>query len=249
MASSTSSTLTNALQPQYAPAPPEAAVAQTDVPTGLTSSQLQQLSPDATIQQILAAYAPAAQQSQQNLNQSLAAAGVSGGGQVGATQQLQGQLAAGLAPSLSSAIQGAQSNVLGAEELGSNQGLQQALANAAALNTGNEYNTSNLINAESGNVSTANNFEQYLAGLQNTDWQSLLGAFTGLNEAGLSGQQGINQAAATTYPLQTGNGLGSLTSAVGNLYGYSQPASVSPISNPLSGSYSYNPYGADVGGD
>jgi hypothetical protein len=189
--------LSSALQPNYAPAPPNAASATID--------------PTAQIQQILAAYQPAAQQSTMNLNNSLAAAGITGGGTVGAQDQLQGQLAASLAPTLGSAIGDANTS------------------NQSAENNTNQYNISNAINAENGNVSTANNFEQFLASLQNSDWSQLLGSYTGLQQSGLSGQQGINQASTQNYanPQGTAAGISSLGSALGNYYGQSTPSSTS----------------------
>jgi hypothetical protein len=207
--------LTSALQPSYVSAPPQDTASLVD--------------PSSQIAQILAAYQPAAQQSQMNLNGALAASGVSGGGMTGATQQLQGQLAAGLAPSLASAIGNANSE------------------NQSAINSANQFNTSNLINANTGNVSTANNFQQYLAGLNNQDWLAQLQGYTGLNESGLSGQQGINQEAAGNYGIQGGTtqGLGSLTSALGNMYGTASPASTpQTTSTPYDGSYlsDGNPY-------
>jgi hypothetical protein len=175
--------------------------------------------PSAQIAQILAAYQPAAQQSQMNLNGALAASGVSGGGMTGATQQLQGQLAAGLAPSLASAIGNANSE------------------NQSALNQANMFNTGNTMSAQ-----------QLLAQLQNQDWLAQLGGYTGLNESGLGAQEGVNQQAAGNYGVQTGTGagLGSLTNSLGNMYGNPQTAPVSyPVaSTPYDGQYTSdgNPY-------
>ena len=85
--------------------------------------------PSATIAQIMAAFAPQAQSAQQGFMDSMALSGLSGGPVQAGEQQLQGQLAAGLAPSLANAIQFSQG-----------QGLEQALANAGMFNTNQMFN-------------------------------------------------------------------------------------------------------------
>jgi hypothetical protein len=79
-----------------------------------------QFSPNATIQQIMAGFAPQAQSSENNLNQTLADFGINGGQAVGAMSQLQSQLAGALGPTLANAIQGSQGMQLGAGEFNAN---------------------------------------------------------------------------------------------------------------------------------
>ena len=130
-------------------------------------------------------------------------------------------------------------NAMNAQQAGLQQ--QSGLANQNASNQANEFNTQNQMSTQLGNTSTANQFQQFLASLQNGNWSQLLGGFQGLNAAGLSGQQGINQQAGQNFGIQGGAGqaFGGLTQALGNQYGQNQaPAqarSNAPIAAPISG--------------
>src|SRR5271166_2522236 len=73
---------------------------------------MSQFSPNATIQELLAGFAPQAQSAGNNLNQTLADFGINGGQAVSAMSQLQAQLGGALAPSIAGAIQNSQGNLL-----------------------------------------------------------------------------------------------------------------------------------------
>ena len=127
------------------------------VQSGTLSPQLlQALSPNSTIQQILQSFQPQEQSAQNNLNQTLADFGVGGGQAVQANQQLQGELASSIAPALANAIQGSQSNLLGASEFNINDPLQAALANQSSANQANLFNATGVNNMNAANVAQYN---------------------------------------------------------------------------------------------
>jgi hypothetical protein len=192
--------------------------ATTYAPSGYNAATTNQdVSPQATIQQILTAFQPQAAQSNMNLQNSLAASGITGGANADATTNLQGTLASSLGSTLAQAIENSQS-----------LGLNQAQTNAGALNSAGQYNagaqnSANQYDAGATNqtneFNTANNMtmEQFLANLQNSDYLAQLGSFTGLNEAGLGAQQGLNSQYSQSYqvPSTGSNPFGGLGAALG----------------------------------
>jgi hypothetical protein len=197
------------------------------------------LSPQSTIQQILTGFAPQSAQATNNLNNTMAASGIVGGPANVAQTELQGQLAASLAPTLANAIQTAQGNVLGAQEFQSGQGLQQALANAslgeqtslanqAAGNQVGEFNIGNQIGANQFNASAANNMSSQLAQMLYGGWGQELGQFGNLNSQELQGLLGLEQTglgnlgsiaygAGQNFPVQQSGDWGGLGQGLGGL--------------------------------
>jgi hypothetical protein len=210
--------------------------------TNLPQGAIAALSPQSTIQQILAGFAPQAAQSTDALNNSLAAAGIVGGPANVAQTELQGQLAGSLAPTLAQAIQGSQQNVLGAQEFQSGQGLQQALANAqlgeqtglanqAAGNQIGEFDIGNQIGANQFNANAANSMQSQLAQMLYGGWGQELGQFGNLNSQelqdmaglygeGLGGMQQLGYGAMENYPVQQmGDSWSSLGEGLGGMFG------------------------------
>lgn len=291
--------LAQGLQPFYNPAPPmvqpsffsgaqiapnaqstaqNMQAAQSNAQTGISPELYGSLGADSTIQQLMKAFAPQAQSAQMNLNDSLAAAGLSGGPAIAQTNQLQGTLASSLGNTLAGAIQNSQSNQLGAGEFGASQSLQQALqnagfqqganqynagtqtqnnqfnagnqnalnaqqagmqqqagmANAGAANQSTEFNAQNMLATQFGNTSTANQFEQYLAGMMQNAYQNNQNNFTNLNSAGLGAQQSINGQAANNFQIPSGAGgaVGGFAQQIGSIYGNRPPANVAPAPAP-----------------
>lgn len=143
-------------------------------------------SPQQTMNQLYTAFAPEAAQQEQNLNNQLAAFGISGGPAVQAQQQLSSALAAGLAPQLG-------------QSLLSNQQLQANLTqgalgqNAAAQNAAQQAQAGLYQQAGMGNQAAQNAAAQYQAGLYQQ-------AGMGNQSAQLSQQQlqaNLQQAAAS----------------------------------------------------
>ena len=229
----------NPLQPSYQSAPTwlnpsYAAGSSSNYNTNLPPGAIQALSPQATIQQILAGLAPQAAQATTNLNNTLAASGMSGGPANVAQTELQGQLQGSIAPAIAQAIQGAQQNVLGAQEFQSGQGLQQALANAGLgeqtslansqlANQLGEFNVGNQIGANQFNASAANNAGSQLAQMLFGGWGQELGQYGNILDEGLSGMGNIAYGAGENFPVQQGgdwSGLGQgLGSMLGGLFG------------------------------
>lgn len=126
---------------------------------GLDPSLLSSLGSSQTIQALLQGFAPQAQRSTNNLNQTLANFGVTGGQNVAAQTELQAQLAAALSPSIASAIQNSQGNTLNAGEFGvtnsannANRQLQAGTTNQGAQLTQNDLNAQ----IQAGNASQFN---------------------------------------------------------------------------------------------
>lgn len=196
----------NPLQPSYLPGAPQGAATVGRATTGrastLSPQQINALGPQATLQQILAGFQPQARQAQGALNSQLAGMGIVGGGAQGATQDLQGQLASSLAPTLASAIQNSQGMQLGAEQgnqnaqnamTGLNVGAtnQQTLANQGAQNQMTGMNVGNVMNTNLANQQAANAARSQLAQYMMQGWQTPLEAMSGLYSAGLSGGAGL----------------------------------------------------------
>jgi hypothetical protein len=173
----------NPLQPVYAPNP-------TMVNPTLSGFNT---NPQSIINQIMTAFGPQANQANQSFMDTMALSGLSGGPVQSGEQQLQGQLAAGLAPELGNAIQFSQG-----------QGLEQALANAgfsnqASSQNANAWNTQGMFNAGEGT-----NAGQMLAQL-----------FQQMNLAGMGGQQGIAQGAQQNFGIQAPMDWSSLGQLIG----------------------------------
>ena len=219
----------NPLQPSYLPNAPQGVATTGRATTGqattgrattgnaatLSPQQIAALGPQSTLQQILAGFEPQARQAQDALNNSLAAAGIVGGGQIGATQALQGQLASSLAPTLANAIQTSQGNVLGAET-----GNQNALNAMTGMNVG-ALNQQTLANQAAQNAQTGQN-----VGAINTQTlanQGAQNAMTGMNvgnvmNTNLANQQAAN-AARTNLAQMLMTGWQTPLEAMSGLYG------------------------------
>jgi hypothetical protein len=176
----------------------------TQNPYGNTGSNYQQpsyvdtsqFSPNATIQQILAGFAPQAQSSENNLNQTLADFGINGGQAVGAMTQLQSQLGASLAPSLANAIMGSQGMQLQGGEFnsGAYNNQQQDIWNAISGIIGGGQSAGN---------TNANNYGQTITTQQNP-FASIFSGLTGA--AGAAGGLGWDPFASSTSGGGTGVG-------------------------------------------
>jgi hypothetical protein len=163
--------------------------AQTSLSPSLTNS----LGSNQTIQQLLQGFAPQAQNSTNQLNQTLADFGVGGGQAVGAQTQLQGQLAASLAPSIASAIQNSQANQLNAGEFGTSNALNQSLANSGAANTNTNALNSIFGSTLGNNANNVQNTNQFNAGSQNSADQYNASALNSTNAANVGQQNQTNQ--------------------------------------------------------
>lgn len=150
-----------------------------------------------TIMQLLQGFAPQAQRSTNNLNQTLADFGVSGGQAVGANTQLQAQLAAALGPSIASAIQNSQGNTLSA--LGQNQGAEVSQNNLAAQLRGTNAGQYNAAFASGLGQNTANEQQTNLANQSAANTANGYNAdiFNRTNAANVSQQNQSQQQAIT----------------------------------------------------
>lgn len=138
------------------------------------------LDPQQAINQILAGFAPQAASANRNYMDTMALSGLSGGPVQSGEQQLQGQLAAGLAPSLAGAIQNSQSN-----ELSQSQGNQNA------------WNQQGMFNAGEG-TSAGSQLAQMLYG----GWGQQLGGIEGILGQGQSGMNNIAGNQANNFGIQ-----------------------------------------------
>lgn len=141
-------------------------------------------SPNATIQQILAGFAPQANQATGNLNQTLADFGINGGQAVNAMSQLQSQLSGAIAPTLANAIMGSQQNQLQGgmfNEGAYNNAQQNQLGDLLNL-WGNQFGAFNNINNQ-GQGAGNQNANQYGSTITQTPsiWSSIM---QGLGTAG-----------------------------------------------------------------
>lgn len=209
---STTGATANPLQPSYLPRTPLGQATYGRAAT-LSPQQINALGPQQSINQVLAGFQPQARQAQGALNSQLAAMGIVGGGAQGATQDLQGQLASSLAPTLASTIQNSQGMQLGAE-----QGNQSALNAMTGLNVGaaNQMTGTNLQNVMGTNLANqqaANSARSALANYLMQAWQVPLQAQTGIygsmlgGGAGLAGQEAQNFAVPPPQNLFTMLGL------------------------------------------
>lgn len=187
---------------------------------GLNQGLVNSLSPNATVQQIQAAYAPQAQQAETNLNQTLADFGVGGGQAVRAQDQLQSSLAAGIAPALAQAIQASQGMQLGAGEFNAGNSLQAALANAGSQNQAGMFGAQVGNQANAANVGEFNQRQDQLLQDIIQSWFAKLGAQTAPIGAGqgASNQQAINYGGTITTSDPFGQifgGLGAIAPFLG----------------------------------
>src|SRR5271165_4068240 len=164
------------VQPQYLQAPPQAQATY----YGGTAD------PSQVIQQILQGFAPQAQSAQNSLNATLAESGLAGGPNVSAQEQLQGQEAAGLAPSIANAIQFSQG-----------QQQQAGLSNTAAANQFTLQNLQDLMGTN-----------QYNTTAYNQQLNNLLGLFSNPYTQAQQGAIGIANQQAGNFPIQQGAGAG-----------------------------------------
>lgn len=184
------STTYNPLQPGYT----------AQAPQGQATMSTANVSPQASIQQVLQGFQPQAQQSTSDLNSTLAAMGIVGGGAQQAQTMLQGQLASSLAPTLASVIQNSQG-----------MGLQQSLANASANNQMTGLNIQDILGTNMYNTSAYNNAQSQLANYINQGWQLPYEANTQIQTGGLGAAGSISTGAAQDYPVtQPQTLLGSL---------------------------------------
>ena len=187
--------------------------------TGIDPSLMSALDPTSTINYILQGFAPQAQSAENNLNQTLANFGINGGQAVGAATQLQAQLGGALAPTLASAIQNAQGNLLNAGEF--NAGAQNTAGafNAGAQNQSGQFNAgaannANQYNAEATNTTNAANVGQYNKSQQQMmqdllqQWALQYGAFNNVNQAGQGAQN--NQAVQFGGEVTTSDPFGAI---------------------------------------
>lgn len=198
-------------QPAYMGAPATVNPAYANA-SPLDPNLINSLSPNSTIQQILAGFAPQANSAQKNLMQTLADFGIGGGQAVQAQTQLQDSLASALAPTLANAIQFSQGNQLQAGEFGSGQGLQAALANAGFANNAGQYNAqaTNAVNAA--NTGAFDQNQQMLLQMILQDYMANLQANAGI----LSGGQGAANQQAVNYggTITTSDPFGQIMSAL-----------------------------------
>lgn len=88
--------------------------------------------------------------------------------------------------------------------------LQGGEFNASNLNAGQQFNISNLLNTANTDNNSYNQFLQYLAGLQNSDWMSQLGATANTATAGLGATTNAFQ---PVYSQPSPTNVGGLASA------------------------------------
>lgn len=170
----------NPLQPTYTPNPPQGQATLSNV----------NVSPQSSIQQILAGFMPAQRQAMSQLNNQLAAGGIVGGGAQGAGNLLQGQLAASLGPTLANAIQSAQG-----------MSLQQGLGNAGFSNAMTSQNLQDWMQNNFFNAGAANNASQQLAQMLYGGWNTQAGGLAGILGQGLQGSGSLANQEAQNFPV------------------------------------------------
>lgn len=148
------------------------------------------VSPQQSLQMILQGFQPAQQMQTNALNNSLAAAGIQGGGAIDAQTALQRNLAAGLAPSLANAVQGAQGMTL-----------QQSQGNQAAANQMTGTNLEDWMRTNAFNAQAANQAGGTLANMLQQGWQTPLQLFGGLESGGLGAAGGLAGSEANNFPV------------------------------------------------
>lgn len=163
----------------------------TGLPMGRAAQSGANVSPQATLQQILAGFMPQARQSQDALNNQLAAAGIVGGGAQDATQMLQSQLASALAPTLGNAIQSSQGMTL-----------QQSLANQQARNQMTGLNISDIMQGKAFNAQARNQAGSQLASMMQQGWQLPYQAQSELYNQYMGGAGNLAGAEASNFVVQ-----------------------------------------------
>jgi hypothetical protein len=218
------STLNSLAQPAYAPAPTLAP--QTQLGTSNVDPQLlAALSPQSAEALTYQGFAPQAKSAESNLNQTLADAGIVGGGAVSAQDQLQGQLAASLAPSLAGEVQNSQGNLLSAASGGSGLAQQTGLTNAGAINSTNTGNT-NIYNTD----------QQNLMNMLSQLYSQTSGQNANAISEGQAGTNSIAQQGANAYQIpSSGTGASSLASGIAGYNPTTSPSTSPQYSNYLEG--------------
>ena len=227
----------NPLQPAYLSQP-----ATLNAST-LSPSLINSLGSGQTISALQGANAPAMNQQDQQMMQMLATAGLAPSSTAGQTafNNLAQQQLAGMDPSIASAIQNSQSNVLGANTTNMN-----ALNTAGQVNLGNQLQQQEY-NANAYNTA-GNNYFNAMTGAYNNN----ANAFNALNSAGLSGVQGLAETQA-----QGGNQLANSTVNTFPNYGSNSTAygalgqglgGYSPTGTNYGSAGTYNPYADQAAG-
>jgi hypothetical protein len=175
------------------------------------------------IAQVLRGFAPQSAAATSNLNNTLAAMGISGGGAVDSQTALQGQLAASLAPQL-------------AQTYGhyADNSLQQTLANAGWGNQAAGQNAANYLQGSEFNAGAYNSMQMQLAQMLEQEYGLQAGSLTNLISQGLAGQTGVNQGAlgnagslagqqAQNFPVYRAPDMSGLGTALGNAAGTMLP--------------------------
>jgi hypothetical protein len=206
----------------------------------IAQSNTPDLSANATITQILQAFQPQQRTAQAQLQDQLAASGLSGGPALAAQDNLQTQLTQALAPTLASAIQQSQSNQLQSgqfdttqlvntlnnnmsalnsnNQLGAQLQQQTGLANMDALNTANTTNAGAANSVNAANVSAQNQSQQqYLSALLQ-QYQNQFAAFNSINDAGLSTQNTISANGANNFGTAASDPFSGLGASFSSLF-------------------------------
>jgi hypothetical protein len=177
---------TSPLQPAYIPTPP----------TAQATTYQNAYNPQTATNELNSAASVGDTQQDQALMSMLAAQGISPGSSAaqGAMQNLGNQQTAALAPSL-----------VNAQEYGAGLNEQSGLANMGAMNSMTLQNLQDLMQSQEYNASAYNSAGSQEAGYQNQDWQSLLGAFSGINQGGLATAGSLaGDQAEQTVPMSPG---------------------------------------------
>lgn len=208
-------------QPAYNTTPTlenPALASQTQLGFGNVSPELlAALSPQSAENLLVQGFQPQAQQAEKNLNQTLADAGIAGGGAVAAQDQLQQSLASALAPSLASLVSGSQGNLLSAAGGGANLQQGTTFANQGAANAANAANVGAINATNAGNVATQNQANQNLLNMLYSLYGQQAGQYGGTVSSGQGTSNQIAQGGAEAYGIPTSNTSG-LTSALGQIY-------------------------------
>jgi hypothetical protein len=176
------------LQPSYIPTPP----------TAEATTYQNYYNPQTATNELNSAAAVQDQQQNQNLMSMLAGQGISPGSSAAqaAAQNLSNTQTSALAPSLVSA-----------QQYGAGLSEQSGLANMGAMNSMTAQNLQDLLQSQEFNSSAYNTAGLDTAGMQNQDWQALLGQFGGLNSQGLGTAGSLaGTEAGATVPLEPGFG-------------------------------------------
>ena len=188
-------------------------------------------SPQTAISATQAYLQPQFQQQNNALQAALANAGIVGGTTGKATADLGSQQQTTMQNALQPFLLQEQQLKQGALTGDQSAWMTGAGENLNSANQGNQYNTTNLLNAASSDSASYNAMQEYLAGLQSGNWQSQLGSQTSLTETGMTG---ANAAYQPVYQQPSSPNLGGISSA------FSMPSTTAA---PGAGGGSNNYYG------